>query len=122
MLKLYKKPLNIDEIKKAKIEIDDIQLKLSKIILNGTLSSNLDIDMTKTAWNTDAADLGFFFDKFFIAFNTAYRMTLLLNEKYGEYSPMLLGGTSVRHATEDIMRPFSEYDRLSDSDLPFWKK
>jgi len=122
MLKLYKKTLDLDEIKEAKVEIDEIQLKFSQIPLDSTISSKLDIDMNKTSWNIHATDLGDFFDNFFKAFNTAYSMTLSLNNKYGEYSPMLLGGTSIGHATEDTMRPIEEYNKLSDSDLPFWKR
>ncbi|MCS3430491.1 immunity 70 family protein [Klebsiella sp. BIGb0407] len=122
MLKLYKKSLNLEEIKKAKIEVDDIQLKFSQTILNSKLSSELDIDMNKTAWNIHTDNLSSFFDRFFKGFNTAYIMTLSLNDKYGVYSPMLLGGTSIKSATEDIMRPIEEYDRLSEGDLPFWKR
>lgn len=122
MLKFYKKPLNFDEMKKGKVEIDEIKLKLSQVTLDSAFYSKLNIDMDKTAWIIHATDLGAFFDKFFKGFNTAYSMTLSLNEKYGEYSPMLLGGTSIGHATEDTMRPIEEYNRLSDSDLPFWKR
>ena len=122
MLKLYKKTLDLDEIKKAKIEIDKIQLKFSQITLNDTHYFMTKLEKDKTSWNIQAYDFSGFFNSFFNGFNTAYSMTISLNEKYGEYSPMLLGGTSIKYATEDIMMPVEEYDTLSEKDLPFWKR
>lgn len=122
MLKLYKKPLSFDEIKTAKLEMDKIQARLSKLPLNNEFYSMFGVDNNKTSWETQAADLASFFSTIFKAFNIAYDMTLFLYDDFGEFVPMLLGRTEIPYAIEDSKRPAEEFERLADDDLPFWKR
>ncbi|HDH1318014.1 immunity 70 family protein [Klebsiella quasipneumoniae] len=122
MLKLYKKALSFDEIKTAKLEMDKIQARLSKLPLNNEFYSMFGVDKIKTSWETQAADLASFFSTIFKAFNIAYGMTLFLYDDFGEFVPMLLGRTEIPYAIEDSKRPAEEFERLADDDLPFWKR
>ncbi|MFB5078171.1 hypothetical protein CD006_07610 [Enterobacter sp. 10-1] len=122
MLKLYKRSLNYEDIKKAKIEMDEIQSRLSRLPLDNEFYSALDIDKDKISWNVNANDLASFFGRFFTGFNIAYEMTLKFHDELGEFVPMLLGRAEVPYAIEDSKRPVEEFDRLTDEDLPFWKR
>ncbi|BBV76521.1 Imm70 family immunity protein [Klebsiella electrica] len=122
MLKLYKKALNFDEIKTAKLEMDEIQSRLAMLPLDNEFYSIFGVDENKTSWNVHVNDLASFFSGFFTGFNTAYEMTLILYDDFGEFVPMLLGRTEIPYAIEDSKRPVEEFDRLTDNDLPFWKR
>jgi hypothetical protein len=122
MLKLYKKTLNFDEVKKAKIEMDEIQLRLSKLPLDNEYYSMFSVDESKTSWETNSTNLASFFGAFFTGFNIAYEMTLSLYEDFGEFIPMLLGRADIPYAIEDSKRPVEEFERLTDDELPFWKR
>ncbi|TDQ23487.1 immunity protein 70 of polymorphic toxin system [Raoultella sp. BIGb0149] len=122
MLKLYKKALNFDEIKTAKLEMDEIQSRLSRLPLDNAFYSMFGVDKDKTAWETQSTDLASFFGGFFKGFNTAYEMTLFLYDDFGEFVPMLLGQAEIPYAIEDSKRPVEEFDCLTDDDLPFWKR
>ena len=122
MLKLYKKALNFDEIKTAKLEMDEIQSRLSRLPVNNAFYSMFGVDKDKTSWNVHANDLASFFSRFFTGFNIAYEMTVKFHDELGEFVPMLLGRAEIPYAISDSKRPIEEFDRLTDDDLPFWKR
>jgi hypothetical protein len=65
MLKLYKKALNFDEIKTAKLEMDEIQSRLAMLPLDNEFYSIFGVDENKTSWNVHVNDLASFFSGFF---------------------------------------------------------